>query len=66
MKTSPVMSRTSTLSRFPLGKTGGLIEAIGDVRSQRAVIPFRFPLGKTGGLIEANLKCGQSAHLRDC
>ena len=37
---------------FPLGKTGGLIEAV-----QRLVIVARghrvFPLGKTGGLIEA-------------
>ena len=37
---------------FPLGKTGGLIEA----RNGSAVLPCRhawFPLGKTGGLIEA-------------
>ena len=37
--------------RFPLGKTGGLIEA------RRAscvpLMPWSFPLGKTGGLIEA-------------
>ena len=36
---------------FPLGKTGGLIEAlIGDLVLRRL---GPFPLGKTGGLIEA-------------
>ena len=40
------------MTLFPLGKTGGLIEA-------RQILPGlvhtggRFPLGKTGGLIEA-------------
>ena len=39
---------------FPLGKTGGLIEA------QRSTLasytnPSQFPLGKTGGLIEARV-----------
>ena len=40
------------LKLFPLGKTGGLIEA----SSARPVVGARsgaFPLGKTGGLIEA-------------
>ena len=43
-----------TSRSFPLGKTGGLIEAessratTGSIMEQRA-----FPLGKTGGLIEA-------------
>ena len=37
---------------FPLGKTGGLIEAAsGSVSS--ALVSTWFPLGKTGGLIEA-------------
>ena len=37
---------------FPLGKTGGLIEASG---SQVMPPGRKFPLGKTGGLIEAAL-----------
>ena len=36
---------------FPLGKTGGLIEANGVPGGPGAA--DRFPLGKTGGLIEA-------------
>ena len=39
------------MGTFPLGKTGGLIEAN---CSRLLVIPImEFPLGKTGGLIEA-------------
>ena len=37
---------------FPLGKTGGLIEAV-DTRRDPPCRSRRFPLGKTGGLIEA-------------
>ena len=37
---------------FPLGKTGGLIEALVFVHAH-GVGQFAFPLGKTGGLIEA-------------
>ena len=37
---------------FPLGKTGGLIEArIQELHLLSGITPF--PLGKTGGLIEA-------------
>ena len=43
---------TPTLSvAFPLGKTGGLIEA--GYRARVPVLYTMFPLGKTGGLIEA-------------
>ena len=38
--------------RFPLGKTGGLIEA-SDPSVALHVYTLQFPLGKTGGLIEA-------------
>ena len=37
---------------FPLGKTGGLIEATAFLRSAGTEYES-FPLGKTGGLIEA-------------
>ena len=37
---------------FPLGKTGGLIEAL-VITLQDADSQPEFPLGKTGGLIEA-------------
>ena len=44
--------RTATRKGFPLGKTGGLIEAPLH-SSQWWMVPQWFPLGKTGGLIEA-------------
>ena len=37
---------------FPLGKTGGLIEAIRNLGNHGSAFAT-FPLGKTGGLIEA-------------
>ena len=40
---------------FPLGKTGGLIEASYSLRYHAIV--EEFPLGKTGGLIEASVVC---------
>ena len=48
------------VSVFPLGKTGGLIEAM----SALGVVTsgYRFPLGKTGGLIEAVLFSSTSTH----
>ena len=50
----------NVLLGFPLGKTGGLIEA----RVVRVGLVARvnaFPLGKTGGLIEA-MSCSGSTH----
>ena len=41
------------LSQFPLGKTGGLIEAFLGLHSWPGMPAMPFPLGKTGGLIEA-------------
>ena len=45
----------SPMQGFPLGKTGGLIEAyVCPVSREPSFAPLRpFPLGKTGGLIEA-------------
>ena len=42
------------IQRFPLGKTGGLIEAARPAMMLWTWIPS-FPLGKTGGLIEAGI-----------
>ena len=48
---------------FPLGKTGGLIEA--RARSATtAMTTGRFPLGKTGGLIEAERGRSRSTSAR--
>ena len=47
------MAQASTLDlKFPLGKTGGLIEAVLPGAARNGT-PASFPLGKTGGLIEA-------------
>ena len=43
---------TLAYALFPLGKTGGLIEA-NNIKSSSSPDSIRFPLGKTGGLIEA-------------
>ena len=45
---------------FPLGKTGGLIEAM-PYPSRLSISRRVFPLGKTGGLIEA-LSTAHSSH----
>ena len=41
--------------QFPLGKTGGLIEARSSSARFGSTMPA-FPLGKTGGLIEASTR----------
>ena len=50
MLSSP--AAVGSIGGFPLGKTGGLIEAL-RVQGRRFAQRLLFPLGKTGGLIEA-------------
>ena len=51
---SKQLSTVAEVGGFPLGKTGGLIEAHRPLRRATAEKCW-FPLGKTGGLIEAPL-----------
>ena len=51
------------MRQFPLGKTGGLIEA-DYVRNASCSRRWVFPLGKTGGLIEAGHEPDRSRDLR--
>ena len=48
---------------FPLGKTGGLIEALAAAGCRRRR-SRGFPLGKTGGLIEARGLRARQSRLR--
>ena len=53
---------STRLPAFPLGKTGGLIEALTGRNLSHGQLGF--PLGKTGGLIEASCVTSQRTPTR--